>query len=271
MLDQHKTKRYGWRPGLPDIRDKKFKATYIRPILAPPPKADLRDGCPPVYDQGELGSCTANAIAAAVDYAHHRTEGVFITPSRLFIYYGERVMEGDVDQDAGAEIKDGIQVVHKIGCPPETDWPYDIAQFAVQPDTDVYTSALADLVKEYASLDLTDLHELMYCLAGKEPFVFGFTVYENFEGDDVARTRIMPMPAGRIVGGHAVMACGYFTNGSHPQVPHHPSGGYFLVRNSWGTAWGIAGHFLMPFSYMTSPDLTADAWHVSRVGYATVA
>ena len=90
-----------------------------------PPVADLRSKCPKVYDQGQLGSCTGNAIAAAIEFdlAKQRVKKVF-TPSRLFIYYNERVIEHTVGQDSGAQIRDGIKSVNKLGAPPETLWPY---------------------------------------------------------------------------------------------------------------------------------------------------
>ena len=58
---------YGWVPDLPDQRDHLYAATPE--ILAKlPPKKDLRSGCPAVYDQGQLGSCTANAISGAIQF-----------------------------------------------------------------------------------------------------------------------------------------------------------------------------------------------------------
>ena len=95
-----------------------------------PPAVDLRTQCPPVYDQGQLGSCTANGIAGAIEFDRKKQDLPDFVPSRLFIYYNERVMEGTVAQDAGAQIRDGIKSVAKLGAPPETDWPYDIEKFA---------------------------------------------------------------------------------------------------------------------------------------------
>ena len=69
------------------------------------PNVDLRSACPPVYDQGQLGSCTANGIAAAIGFDQMKQGvGDVFTPSRLFIYYNERVMEGTVQSDAGRKI-----------------------------------------------------------------------------------------------------------------------------------------------------------------------
>ncbi|HEU5216556.1 MAG TPA: hypothetical protein VFU30_13560, partial [Gaiellaceae bacterium] len=117
-------KRFGWRPDSPDMRDY-FMA--VEPAKALPRTASLRKKMPPVYDQGQLGSCTANSIGAILEFNElKQKQADATTPSRLFIYYNERVMEGTVDQDSGAEIRDGIKSVAQLGAPPETDWPYEI-------------------------------------------------------------------------------------------------------------------------------------------------
>src|SRR5215471_14135179 len=126
-------KWYGWTPDIPDNRDKMYAApAHILATL--PPKVDLRPTCPPVYDQGQLGSCTANAIGGALEFDQIKQGEKNFTPSRLFIYYNERVMENSVDEDAGAMIRDGIKSVNKLGAPPEVpDWPYVISKFKTKP------------------------------------------------------------------------------------------------------------------------------------------
>src|SRR5271157_81551 len=136
--------KYGWIKDRPDFRDH----LYRRPaglLAAPLPESvDLRAQCPPVYDQGQLGSCTANAIAGALEFDRIKEGLPDFTPSRLFIYYNERVMEGTVGTDSGAQIRDGIKSVGSVGAPPETDWPYNIAEFAVKPPPKAFTDAPLD-------------------------------------------------------------------------------------------------------------------------------
>ena len=120
---QRKIAGYGWKPDLPDQRD--FSYSVSRAGQAAPTLVDLRPQCPPVYDQGQIGSCTANAIAAALEFDMMRQQQEAFTPSRLFIYYNERLMEGTVASDAGANIRDGIKSVASVGDCPETLWPYD--------------------------------------------------------------------------------------------------------------------------------------------------
>lgn len=251
----HKIQRYGWIPDLPDARDHLY-ATPPAVLGALPPKADMRELCPPVYDQGQLGSCTANAIAGAIEFDRKKQKIGDFVPSRLFIYYNERVIEGTVPIDSGAMIRDGIKSVASEGVCPEPEWPYDIAKFTKRPTAQAYKDAKLDRAVSYQRL-VQDINQMKGCLASGYPFVFGFTVYESFESPTVARTghATMPQPGERAVGGHAVMAVGY----DHARQ-------WFFVRNSWGAGWGLKGYFTIPFTYLIQPGLAQDFWTVRLVG-----
>jgi C1A family cysteine protease len=251
----YKVQRYGWIPDLPDNRDHLYSAPFA--VLGPlPPRVDLTSSCPPVYDQGQLGSCTANAIGAAVqfDQLKEKLADVF-TPARLFIYYNERVIEGTVNSDSGAQIRDGIKSVAKQGSCPETLWPYDIAKFADKPSAPCYQAAAKHLVVSYQRL-AQNVNQMKGCLAAGYPFVFGFSVYESFESQAVAQTGDAPMPAHgeQLLGGHAVMAVGYDDATQR-----------FRVRNSWGPGWGQQGYFTMPYAYLLDRGLSSDFWTLRLV------
>jgi C1A family cysteine protease len=255
MTEPRKIRHYGWIPDQPDQRDHLY-AVPPQYLTALPAWADLRAKCPPVYDQGQLGSCTANAIGAALEFDRMQQKLSVFVPSRLFIYYNERVIEGTVRSDSGAQIRDGIKSVASQGACPEPEWPYVISKFAVKPSARAYKDATFDRAISYQSI-VQDLNQMKGCLASGYPFVFGFTVYQSFETAVVARTGHAPMPgwAERPVGGHAVMAVGY-----------DDSSGWFIVRNSWGTAWGIKGYFTLPYAYLIQPGLSSDFWTVRLVG-----
>ena len=250
-------RKYGWKPQLPDHRDWKFAKVGEPTPATLPTSVDLRTSgfMPAIYDQGQLGSCTANAIAGAVEFEQKKQQLCDFMPSRLFIYYNERVTEGDVSQDNGAEIRDGIQSVAAQGVCEESWWPYDITKFADQPTPDCYAHALVHKTLQYISLDNTQIVQLKTCLAAGYPIVMGFTVYEGFESPDVASTGIlnMPGPSEQVVGGHAVVMIGYDDATQR-----------FLIRNSWGD-WGAAGCFTMPYSYATNSDLASDFWTIRLV------
>jgi C1A family cysteine protease len=253
-LTTRNVKWYGWTPDLPDQRD--FMYAAPAPFQAnTPPSVDLSKKCPPPYDQGQLGSCTANAIAGAIEFDQIKADLKEFTPSRLFIYYNERAMEGTINSDAGAQIRDGIKSVATLGAPPETDWKYNIAKFSQKPPAKAYSDAKQHLVVLYQRL-IQDLGTFKGCLASGFPFVFGFTCYESFESQAVAKSGILPMPASgeKVVGGHAVLCVGYDDKSRT-----------FLIRNSWGTDWGLKGYFKMPYAYLTNPKLASDLWTIRSV------
>jgi C1A family cysteine protease len=165
-------------PDLPDHRDFAFAKVSKAPKKLPP-SVDLRAGCSPVEDQGQLGSCTGNALAGAVEFLELKNGKTFEDASRLFIYYNERVIEHTVTQDAGAMIRDGIKTLAKQGVCSETSWPYVISKFAKKPGTSCYTQARRHCITAYARISTLD--DMRSCLAEGFPFVFGFTVYARFE------------------------------------------------------------------------------------------
>jgi C1A family cysteine protease len=245
---------YGWAPDLPDHRD----FTYSAPaqfLMALPTTVDLRPQCPPVYDQGQLGSCTGNSIAGSIQFEQMKQNLKSFVPSRLFIYYNERVLEHTVNSDSGAQIRDGMKVVAKLGAPPETDWPYDIAKFAEKPPANAFSDAAKSKVTSYQRVNRS-LSQFKGCLASGYPFVFGFTVYDSFESITVAQTGHAPMPQSseKVVGGHAVLAVGYDDQNQ-----------WFIVRNSWGTTWGMNGYFTLPYQYLLETNLSDDFWTVRLV------
>jgi C1A family cysteine protease len=250
----YKIKHYGWTPDLPDHRDHLFAAPFAV-LQQLPTSVDLRKQCPPVYDQGELGSCTANAIGAAMEFERMKQGSQDFMPSRLFIYYNERVMEGTVASDSGAQIRDGIKSVGAQGVCPESEWPYDIAQFATEPGPQCYADAIKDKAVLYQRLS-HNLNQMKGCLASGYPFVFGFTVYDSFESQDVAKTGVAPMPqtGEQTLGGHAVLAVGYDDGQQR-----------FIVRNSWGTGWGMQGYFTLPYAYLIDSNLADDYWTIRLV------
>ncbi|HUL72127.1 MAG TPA: C1 family peptidase [Vicinamibacterales bacterium] len=247
-------KKFGWVPDLPDARDHVYSAPI--PVLGVmPAKVDLGPDCPPVLNQGQLGSCTANAIANAHRFDQMKQGGKPFGPSRLFIYYNERAMEGTVNADAGAMIRDGIKSIAQQGVCDEAEWPYNIAKFARKPSAACFKDALQHQALSYQRVTQS-LNQMRGCLASGYPFVFGFTVYEGFESDKVARTGQLDLPVQgeKVIGGHAVLAVGYDDKTQRVKV-----------MNSWGTAWGKKGFFTMPYAYITDDNLADDFWTVRIV------
>lgn len=242
-------RKYGWRPDKPDFRDKVCKLRAAKGVST---NIDLRNTgwLPPVYDQGQTSSCTGNAIAAAVEYGMKAQSKHDFVPSRMFIYYNERLMEGTTDTDAGAEIRDGIKVVASQGVPPETVWPFDPNHLLVKPSDQAYTEATKQIIKQYSRVPVK-LANIQNVLTHKIPVVFGVTLYDSFESDVVASNGMVPMPnpSERVVGGHAMLIVG--SNDTH-----------FIVRNSWGEGWGDKGYCYMPHEYVANENLADDFWAI---------
>jgi len=247
-----KIKRYGWKPDHPDHRDFKYRAS--KPvIMSLPPKTDLRPGCPPIDNQFDLGSCTANSVGGLCEFVDKKigTDEV-IKPSRLFIYYNTRKIEGTVGEDSGAYLRDVMKAINRWGYPSEELWPYETTKFTRKPPSSVYDAAKPSRIEAYSRVEQNIKH-MKACLAEGFPFVLGFTVYESFESESVTKTGIMTMPMHSEVamGGHAVLAVGYDDERQK-----------FIVRNSWGEEWGDRGYFYMPYDYLINEDLAADFWTI---------
>lgn len=252
-LSDKQTRRYfGWIPDLPDQRDYMFSALRAATGLLPE-RVDLRKLCPAIEDQGRLGSCTANALTGALEYLENKDHLVFEDFSRLFIYYNERVIGHTVKSDSGAMLRDGIKSLARQGVCSEKLWPYRISRFALKPTAACYKEALSHVITSYHRI--ITLNEMKTCLAEGFPFAFGFSVYESFESQQVAETGVVNMPASgeRQIGGHAVLAVGYAEETKR-----------FIVRNSWGSEWGIKGYFSMPYEYLSDRNLSDDFWTIRR-------
>jgi len=243
---------YGWIPDLPDQRDQLYGAVYQTPKKLPL-RIDLRVDCPAIDNQGQLGSCTANALVGALEFLERKAdpEKNPIDLSRLFIYYNERVIEHTTKQDSGAMLRDGIKCLAKQGVCSENQWPYVIKQFAKKPPPACYAQAKAHTIDSYQRL--MTLEEMRACLADAYPFVFGFTAYESFESATVAKSGTLNLPkkSERAIGGHAVCAVGYDDELQR-----------FIVRNSWGVDWGRQGYFTMPYAYLADRSLSDDFWTI---------
>ena len=248
-----KLPKYHWKKDLPDPRD----FIYQPKLTATPSSVDLRSYCSPIEDQGAIGSCTGNAIAGIVEYLSRRARKT-TDVSRLFIYYEERVLEGTVNEDAGAYIRDGIKVVNKKGAPLESLWPYIENKVLVKPVQLAYTNALTRRALNYQRC--LNFNAVRSAIAAGYPVVIGFTVYDSFEQGTwwlPNGTGLMPYPNTNIesiLGGHAVCLVGYNDNTRT-----------FIARNSWGTSWGKSGYFYMPYQVIQDTNMSDDFWIITSI------
>jgi len=260
-------RKYGWKRDNPKGYNRDLPFMLSRKAEEDLPRlVDLRPHMPPVFDQGELGACTGNAIAAALEYNQTKQGQKTFRPSRLFIYYNERVLEGTVDEDSGAQLRDGLRAVVKFGAPPEESglpgaWPYHVSRFRTQPPAISYNVAAEHQALVYRRVPQNKV-DILSALADGFPVLFGFTVFTQFQSDEAKEsgTIFMPKHSDEELGGHAVLASGYDMGGYDVN-----DGVRILVRNSWSADWGKNGYCTFPIAYLLDRDLASDFWTISRV------
>ena len=244
--------KYGWRRQNPDIRDYQFSVSGA--AVTYPNTFDPRAKSWGVYDQGQIGSCTANGTLSAFRQLLINEGLGDFNGSRLASYYWSRWIEGTTKSDSGATIRDAVKVVATRGVAPETAWPYNVAKIFVGPPAAVGTAAKKNIALLYQSVPLTQ-DAICQAVYKNGNVIIGISVYSSFESASVAKTGIVPLPAKteQLLGGHAVHLVGY-----------NLAKGWAIVKNSWGTSWGDAGYCYIPFSYLTNTSLASDFWTISK-------
>ena len=262
---------YGALPDPPDDRDRKIR--YLNEQIPTDPTVDLRPYVPQVLNQLQLGSCTANAVVAAFSIDTKKQKLYYFEPSRLFLYYNTREIEGSVCNDSGASLRNTVKAFNRCGVCPEKRieacdfgegkpdgsrrylpyWPYDTQKFSKKPPPQCYSEAVRNNICKYERLP-QEIDQLRACLKSGSPFVFGFKVFPSFGATD--SFGIMPMPAKGEVShsSHAVVAVGY--DDERKKV---------VVLNSWGCHWGENGYFYMPYEFITSERYSHDFWKIELV------
>jgi C1A family cysteine protease len=234
--------KFTCKPDSPDARDKLYRAEAITLKTF----VDLRAECSPVVDQGSIGDCTSASSVNGLKEFQLIREKAFVPLSRLYHYYQERVLENDVDEDGGAELRDAVKVLQQTGTCKYSTWP-DTKGYKTTP------SSIPDV--EIAAYKITEYHRVLgldglkSALTEGFPVVMGIKVYQSFEGTVASSTGVIPMPDENkepCYGGHAVIVVGYDDAKSH-----------MIVRNSWGAAWGDKGYFYLPYDYM---KYVSDMW-----------
>ena len=236
-----------------DERDYKLSA-IVKPVSYAklPKKVDLRSKCPAVFNQGSLGSCTAQAGSAARIMLEGNPS---LDLSELYLYYMERVLEGTVDKDNGATMRSICKALNKYGICEEKYMPYIPQNFRVPPSAQAHENAANRKITAYRSL--YGIKQVKECLAFRQqPVMIGMEVYESFEQMSKDGKLKIPKPGEACLGGHAVLVVGYVDN-TFPCLSS--SKGYFIVRNSWGSQWGDKGYFYMPYEFV-SQGYAWDFW-----------
>ncbi len=266
----------GWRPDYPDFRDYTLTTDTVKPMFGKTgvlkadkttlsKAADLRKWCSEVADQGQLGSCTANAGVGMVEYYELKAFGKHIDASRLFLYKATRNLMHETG-DTGAFLRSTMGALALFGAPPDEYWPYDIKKFDDEPPSFCYAFAQNYQSLKYVRLDPADtpakdvLTQVKTNLAAGIPAMFGFTVYSSITQANKDGKIPYPSKNEKIEGGHAIMAVGYDDG---LKIKNETSGksttGAIMIRNSWGIGWGDKGYGWLPYEYVLK-GLAEDWW-----------
>lgn len=232
-----------------DKRD--YRVHAVNRTAKLPTSVNLASNCPPVYDQLDIGSCTANSASTMYSYVLKlMTSIVQLIPSRLYVYYNTRILQGTIGQDSGASLRNTMKALVQQGVCPEGMWGYSKLNLFTKPPDACYTEGAERQALLYASVPL--VLDTMKKVLQTNPFIMGILVYSSFMYATTAKTGMVPLPntrRERLLGGHAICIIGYDDKRQA-----------FLVRNSWGTGWGLQGDFYLPYRYATDPRLSFDSW-----------
>jgi len=266
--------KFGWVRDYADFRDLNESSSQIKSILDRSTNlktakttlstcADLRQWFTPIENQGDLGSCTANAAAGLVEYYENKAYGKFLNASRLFIYKATRNLMG-LTGDTGASLRDTMKALVLFGAPDEKYWPYVTANFEKEPTAFIYSLGQNFKAMQYYRLDVAGvtpqnlLMSIKQKLSAGLPQMFGFSVYSSISGfADIP----FPRSGDRLLGGHAIITCGYDDSRTIGGLK-----GALMIRNSWGTSWGNQGYGWLPYQYVLS-GLANDFWSLVQSSY----
>jgi C1A family cysteine protease len=263
---------YGLIRQTPDPRDLKFTVSKrTTNVLSSSYDVSSRTG--PMLNQGALGTCGPNTTAECIDYDELAENQALAAPSRLYIYFNTRYLQGSVSTDSGVQNRTMLKALAIYGYCPETMWPYsdDKTTFLLQPSQDCYTTGGRNLITNYASVAV-DLNQMKGVISTGFPFIFGTYVFQGIESDAAASTGIVPMPASgeQPIGGHDVSFVGY----SDIQQPGVKPGniwpaGTFKFRNHWlnndGSLWGDGGYGYFSYAAATNANWVSDLWVINAV------
>lgn len=220
---------YRYRASIEDIRDFVYKPSN----QSLPENVDLRPWDSLVEDQLYLGSCSGQAVSSAYELSTKKLyPQQFVELSELFIYYNSRVLEGTVEEDSGATLRNSFKGLKQWGVCTDELWPYDITKFTVQPTPECYRNAASRKIPQYNRV--ITVSDMMDALYSGYPIVVGLEIFSSFLNLDAAN--YIMTASGYNDGYHAMTLVGYNDN-------------YFIVKNSYGSEWGLNGYCNMPFEY----------------------
>lgn len=247
------------------IKCKFFKKSSV------PTLGSIKNYCGVPYNQGDIGSCTANAFCMAYQIETVVKEHNRVFLSRLDFYYNERLAEDPSKnpqdlKDSGGDVIDGLYIAKTRGICLESSWPYDVNKVEVCPPQTCTDEAGSYKISSYQRIPI-DTHtnkNIRNCILNKTGVLTAIGVYSSFESNSVASSGLVPLPKcinfedsndpkDPFQGGHEVLIVAYNDNKK-----------LYTCINSWGEDWGDKGFFYIPYDYIHNPKLTYELVTISK-------
>ncbi|HEX5874597.1 MAG TPA: C1 family peptidase [Pyrinomonadaceae bacterium] len=222
-------------------------------ITAPAyPKLDFRFPGWAVKDQGVRGTCVAFSMVACHEHLLHSTAAMKDL-SEQYLFWAIKTSTADPNPtDDGTWIEFARDALSTDGTCTSPHWPYVgtvlPANVTHATPTDPSTSARADAAKRMhvattylasTSMSGNAAKVINAMVTYQRPVAVSLPVFGDplYPGSDNWNTAvgmsygrvIDPPPTSTVVGGHAVCFTGFVPDASEPK------GGWFILRNSWGT------------------------------------
>jgi hypothetical protein len=213
-------------------------AGILTAVAAPPAAVDLRTAWWAVGDQEDTGSCVGWATAEGVVRYHlvkigKLTKEETLSPRHLwmssketdeFVNRPTSFVEG-----AGTSLKAAVDICRRYGTVTNDLLPFHIAtKMHTGNENTFYATAAQRRITSYYNLG-KNLNQWKTWLASNGPILVGLGVDQTWDNATVTNGNLDNFLPATVRGGHAVAVVGY------------TSGGRFILRNSWGTAWGDKG------------------------------
>ena len=214
----------------------------------------------PILDQGDLGSCTANVTSSAILFYLKQYKLKEYQPSRLYIYYFSRLLEGTINEDSGCDIRNVLKAISKYGACDELLYPYDISKFTVKPPNYCIIDGKSRIKNiRYLSIE-QNLRVIKNCLYRGYPIILGVNMYESFESKESLDSGNIQLPDinnEKNLGFHCILLIWYNESNKDDK--------FFIFINSWGENVGFNGLFNIPYEYILTNDLASDFWAIDYI------
>jgi C1A family cysteine protease len=202
-----------------------------------PPSKDLRQGWWKINDQGSTGSCVGWASADGL-VRYHMVQAARLDKNTLlsprFVWMASKETDEFTTrpetfvEGAGTSLKAAMDICRKYGVVTDQLLPFKLQtlMFTGSENT-LYATAAQRKIASYFNLG-RNLQQWRTWIATQGPILAGLNVDAAWDAAAENQGKIDNYQPNTVRGGHAVCVVGYTKD-------------RFIIRNSWGQAWGDKG------------------------------